>query len=72
MTNWGRQYEALREMLQKCHDAAVAKERERVARALSTAANEACSCGGMGPHDPGACPACLFYHRVEHLLGLTS
>lgn len=49
-------------------EAAVKREQVRVAQALSTAANERCSCGGSGPDDPRACPACLYYHRVLDLL----
>lgn len=30
---------------------------------LRIAVNEFCSCGGKGPQDPGACPACLVWHR---------
>ena len=32
--------------------------------ALRRAVNACCTCGGMGPDDPGVCPAC----RVWHLL----
>lgn len=24
-----------------------------------------CTCGGMGPNDPGVCPACVIYHRLK-------
>ena len=47
---------------------AVKREQVRVMRALSETTNEQCSCGGSGPRDPRACPACLFYHRVLDLL----
>jgi hypothetical protein len=50
-------------------EAALKREQIRVAQILSVAANEQCSCGGAGPDDPGACPACLYYHRVRALLG---
>jgi hypothetical protein len=50
-------------------ETAVARDRLKVVRVLSQAANEQCTCGGMGPDDPGACPACLYYHRVRELLG---
>lgn len=51
-------------------EVAVKCEQVRVAQALSIAANEMCSCGGSGPDDPRACPACLYYHRVMDLLGI--
>ena len=41
---------------------------EDVERALMCAADEYCSCGGMGPTDPGVCVACLVYHAaIEYL-----
>ncbi len=40
---------------------AVAAERER----LHSAINEECSCGGMGPRDPGVCAACRVWHRIR-------
>lgn len=27
--------------------------------------NALCSCGGMGPDDPGVCAICLLYHKGE-------
>ena len=34
-------------------------------RRIEEATMEACSCGGMGPLDPGVCPACVIYHRLK-------
>ena len=51
-------------------DLAVRREEIRTARALSTVANEQCSCGGRPADDPEACPACLYYHAVMDMLGI--
>lgn len=39
---------------------------ERIAwnRALYEAVNDYCTCGGAGPNDPEACPACLIWHAL--------
>lgn len=31
--------------------------------ALESAVNAECSCGGSGPSDPNACPACMVWNR---------
>jgi hypothetical protein len=35
------------------------------ASALRDAVNNSCTCGGMGPNDPGVCGACLVWHRLR-------
>ncbi len=32
---------------------------------LRRAVNACCTCGGMGPADPGVCPACRVWHRLS-------
>ena len=32
---------------------------------LNNAVNASCYCGGCGPSDPAACPACMVWHRVK-------
>ena len=32
---------------------------------LRNAVNEACTCGGNGPDDPNACPACAVWHALK-------
>ena len=32
--------------------------------ALRSAVNAECTCGGHGPKDPQACPACMVWHRL--------
>jgi hypothetical protein len=34
---------------------------------LRAAVNASCACGGMGPNDPGMCPACMVWHRMKSL-----
>jgi len=31
---------------------------------LRNAVNEYCTCGGKGPEDPDACPACMVWHYL--------
>lgn len=33
---------------------------------LRNAVNAACICGGMGPCDPGVCPACMVWHYLQN------
>jgi hypothetical protein len=33
-------------------------------RDLELAVNASCTCGGKGPDDPQACPACMVWHRL--------
>lgn len=33
--------------------------------ALREACNEACTCGGGGPGQPGTCPACEVWHALK-------
>lgn len=35
-----------------------------VVNRLNIAVNESCTCGGREP-DPGACPACMVWHRMD-------
>ena len=42
----------------KCEDAMISENR------LRAAINDACTCGGHGPHDPNACPACMVWHAL--------
>ena len=39
--------------------------RESFMDELRIAVNEYCTCGGRGPHDEGACPACLVWHQMN-------
>ena len=36
----------------------------RSKREIKTAIFESCSCGGSGPADPKACPACMVWHKL--------
>ena len=38
---------------------------EKRLAALEHATRERCTCGGSGPNDEGACPACLVWHDVK-------
>lgn len=33
---------------------------------IREACNASCACGGMGPNDPGVCPACMVWHQLFH------
>ena len=35
---------------------------------LGSAVNNHCTCGGRGPEDTGACPACLVWHELKPFL----
>ncbi len=37
----------------------------RIVERLGQAVNEHCSCGGRGPEDARACPACLVWHEMK-------
>lgn len=34
-------------------------------RRVVEATNDECTCGGLGPEDPGICVACGIYHRLK-------
>lgn len=40
-------------------------ELQETLRDLQSAVNRHCTCGGCGPDDPEACPACLVWHDVK-------
>lgn len=37
----------------------------RTEEEIRNAVNNACTCGGLGPNDPDACPACMVWHELK-------
>jgi hypothetical protein len=42
----------------------------RITEKLGEAVNEYCTCGGRGPEDSRACPACLIWHEMKEPLSV--
>lgn len=53
----------------KAIDLAQANATKDFTESLRRTVNSACTCGGCGPDDPDACPACLVWHRMRAMLG---
>lgn len=44
------------------------EENYRLIEKIGQSVNKYCDCGGRGPEDTKACPACLIWHDIKSIL----
>lgn len=45
-------------------------DNRKLIESIGNVIKDRCTCGGRGPEDPEACPACLIWFDLTHILKL--